>query len=366
MVTKHAKRRLKQRAGVNKGEVNKAASRALAEGIKHSEAKGQLRSWMDEQYLKFQTANNCRYYAHKLYLFHGTTLITILDAIEGFDEKLRECTNNDKIYITYRKKRFSHKKNPAKEKAKLITELNTFIPQIIEQKFQEVEFEGVFVDAEVQEDLSILLRYVSDAPVDVKKANKLNEYVKDRFGLALKVRQVYSVALPIPMKERGRSFNYLLETYGINSALLDRLYIRKDIYETRDHFLVFVGSDKYHLPKSATIYSYEDEENLVYLRDAVGSSKEYSFSICNGSNTLCIFHSEVEALVYLSKQIDIEKVEAQDVLVIKDNTVVLDRYLIEHPDIETITMCGEKIQRSTELIQSIREKCRELNLSEMG
>ena len=109
MVTKHAKRRLKQRSGVSKGEVNKVVNRALAEGIKHSEAKGQLRSWMDEEYLKYQTANNCRYYAHKLYIFRGTTLITILDAADGLDEKLRECTDNDKIYITYRKNRYSHK-----------------------------------------------------------------------------------------------------------------------------------------------------------------------------------------------------------------------------------------------------------------
>ncbi|SEQ35612.1 hypothetical protein SAMN02910369_01640 [Lachnospiraceae bacterium NE2001] len=366
MVTKHAKRRLKQRSGVSKGEVNKVVNRALAEGIKHSEAKGQLRSWMDEEYLKYQTANNCRYYAHKLYIFRGTTLITILDAADGLDEKLRECTDNDKIYITYRKNRYSHKKDPAKEKAKLVTELNTYIPQTIEQKFKELEFEGEFGDAEILDDLSIILRYVPNSPVDEKKVNKLNEYVRDMFGLALRVRLVYSVALPVPNKNRGRSFNYLVETYRINSALLDRLYTRKDIYETRDHLLVFVGSDKYHFPKSAAIYIYEDEEKLFFLREAVGSSNEYSFSICNSSNTLCIFPSEVEALIYLSLQTDREISEMEDVLVLKENKAVLDRYLIEHPNIEKITLCGDKVQKNTELVQTITEKYCELHLTTMN
>ncbi len=58
MITKHATRRLKQWQGVNKGDLNKIVSRALSGGIKHSGAKGWLRSWMDVEYLKYQTANN--------------------------------------------------------------------------------------------------------------------------------------------------------------------------------------------------------------------------------------------------------------------------------------------------------------------
>lgn len=360
MITKHAKKRLKQRQGVNKGDLNKIVRRALAEGIKHCEAKGRLRSWMDSEYLKYQTANNCRYYAHKLYIFSGTKLITILDADDEMDDNLREYTDNDRIYIKYRINRFSRKKDPSIEKSKLITELNTYIPQIIEQKFKEYEIVGEFADAIVQDNLTVRVRYVPIVPIDEKKLNKLKGYVNNQFGLDCTINLVYSVALPISIRKRGKSFNYLIEEYGIDSDLLSYLYIRKDYYESREHYIVFVGSDKYHFPKSASIYTYADGEELFYLRDAVGSSDEYTFSIINDNRKLCIFPSEIEALSYISNMYK-EVSEIESVLVIKDSVKALSKYLEAYPNTETIVLYGEKLRENNELVRCIKdtfgEKC---------
>ena len=45
IVTHHAKKRLKQRMGINKKSYDKISKRALEEGLKHSETSGLLRKY---------------------------------------------------------------------------------------------------------------------------------------------------------------------------------------------------------------------------------------------------------------------------------------------------------------------------------
>ena len=78
IVTKHAKKRMKQRCGVNKKSVDRIAEIAYEKGLKHSELTGNLRKWVDGLYLKHRQGNQIRLYGDKTYIFHDGRLITVI------------------------------------------------------------------------------------------------------------------------------------------------------------------------------------------------------------------------------------------------------------------------------------------------
>lgn len=78
VVTKHAEKRIRQRLGINKKSIGKAAEKALQLGVTHAEAKGRLSKYLDGIFLLNCNPNNMRVYNHAVYLFRGTKLITVL------------------------------------------------------------------------------------------------------------------------------------------------------------------------------------------------------------------------------------------------------------------------------------------------
>lgn len=83
-ITKHSVKRTKERVGLSKKLADKNAQKALDFGIKHSEAKGSLRKFMDALYLKYKNSNNTRVYNRKVYLFNNEVLITIINLPNKF------------------------------------------------------------------------------------------------------------------------------------------------------------------------------------------------------------------------------------------------------------------------------------------
>lgn len=122
IITNHSKRRANQRAGITRNQMSTMSKRALNNGIKHSESKGRLRDWMDAEYLKYETANNCRFYANQLYIFHGLTLITIINAPLYYEKELYKYVKNVKIYLCYKKNRYKNKKNYTEMMNEVFTE----------------------------------------------------------------------------------------------------------------------------------------------------------------------------------------------------------------------------------------------------
>lgn len=84
VVTKHAERRIRQRLGINKSAADRTAEKALRNGITHAEANGKLSRHLDGIYLLNYKPNNLRVYNHSVYLFNGTTLITVLPLPKRF------------------------------------------------------------------------------------------------------------------------------------------------------------------------------------------------------------------------------------------------------------------------------------------
>lgn len=95
-VTKHGKRRMKQRCGVGRNTSNSVASRAYNEGIKHKDTQGDLRKWIDGLYLSKKTANNVRLYNHKCYLFCGESLVTVLNIPDNLIEEYKSLDKRTK------------------------------------------------------------------------------------------------------------------------------------------------------------------------------------------------------------------------------------------------------------------------------
>ena len=80
IVTHHAKKRLKQRMGINKKSYDKISKRALEEGLKHSETSGLLRKYLNKIFLSHdRKAGNLRVYHQKIFVFTSDNiLVTIL------------------------------------------------------------------------------------------------------------------------------------------------------------------------------------------------------------------------------------------------------------------------------------------------
>lgn len=84
IITRHAKKRLKERNGFNKKSMQRMADRAYEKGIPLSETKGQLHKWVTSVYFRNTEVNNLRIYGDKLYLFRDNILITILQVPQKY------------------------------------------------------------------------------------------------------------------------------------------------------------------------------------------------------------------------------------------------------------------------------------------
>ena len=79
-VTRHAEHRTRERVGIPKKAVRRAAAKAITKGIKRTETDGGLRRYLDWLYWRGNgEANNIVVYGDKVYLFRNDTLITVLN-----------------------------------------------------------------------------------------------------------------------------------------------------------------------------------------------------------------------------------------------------------------------------------------------
>ncbi|MDP1810580.1 MAG: hypothetical protein Q8K66_04165 [Sediminibacterium sp.] len=76
-ITEHAFNRAKERLGLNQQAFKKIAVKAYISGKAHDKAKGQLRDYISELYLRYKNANNIRIYGEVVYLFCNSVLITL-------------------------------------------------------------------------------------------------------------------------------------------------------------------------------------------------------------------------------------------------------------------------------------------------
>lgn len=91
-ITKHAMKRSKSRLGLSKDGSEKNATRALINGISHSDTAGALNKYITSLYFKHKTANNVRIYCGSVYIFCNDVLITVFP----LPQKFRKTVENIK------------------------------------------------------------------------------------------------------------------------------------------------------------------------------------------------------------------------------------------------------------------------------
>ena len=190
VLTNHCKRRAKQRAGVTKNTLTTIASRAFQEGIRHSEAIGSLRNWMNSEYLKYKSANNCRLYANKLYIFHNDILITIINAPLCFERDLYHYVKSLKIYLRYKRNRLKRKKNYGELSKHLLeevyndvyTDVQSYINSICKDK--KYIFETIYPYS-----FCVIIDY-NNKKLDDELASKIKKHIHKKFGLDTQFKRV--------------------------------------------------------------------------------------------------------------------------------------------------------------------------------
>ena len=76
-VTRHGRKRSRERLGIPSRATERNAERALEKGLRHGETDGRLHRYLDKLYLQTGNGNNLRVWAGYVYIFDGQALITV-------------------------------------------------------------------------------------------------------------------------------------------------------------------------------------------------------------------------------------------------------------------------------------------------
>lgn len=89
-VSKHAKKRIKERCGVGKSSADRMANLAIERGADRGRTKGPLRSWLDMKYAK-QKNGQIYVYGDKAYVIsEDNVLVTVLCIPNEFKKNLKK------------------------------------------------------------------------------------------------------------------------------------------------------------------------------------------------------------------------------------------------------------------------------------
>ena len=78
VITKHAYTRMKESNGWNKKAAKRMASRIYADGMRHDQVKGYLKSWVNTKYEYRNEGDEYILFGNNLYIFNGMTMLTVL------------------------------------------------------------------------------------------------------------------------------------------------------------------------------------------------------------------------------------------------------------------------------------------------
>lgn len=101
-ITRHGRKRAKERAGIGKGNLQKMASKILREGVTHKECSGDLKRWVTSKYFRNKQANNIRLYGNQCYIFKNETLITVLPIPENLVSEVAKIRRERTTKAKYR------------------------------------------------------------------------------------------------------------------------------------------------------------------------------------------------------------------------------------------------------------------------
>jgi hypothetical protein len=95
-ITAHGEDRVQERIGLPKRAIKRLATKALNEGITHSQTSGALHKYLSQVYLKHHKASGMKLYGEFIWIFKGATLLTVLN-----------LPNEYKVYMSELKKKLA-------------------------------------------------------------------------------------------------------------------------------------------------------------------------------------------------------------------------------------------------------------------
>jgi predicted HAD superfamily Cof-like phosphohydrolase len=79
IVTNHARKRMKERAGVGKKACQRLAENAVERGINRTQLTGSVRRFLDKLYFSHEDCSDIIVYAGKVFVFVKSILVTVMN-----------------------------------------------------------------------------------------------------------------------------------------------------------------------------------------------------------------------------------------------------------------------------------------------
>lgn len=171
-VTKHARRRGKQRNGFTKGTVEKMSSRAWVDGLSRDLITGELREVLDRFHGKF-----VRYYINTVYIFNSNgTLITMMNIDPKYEKNLLDyvdyCT-----FVKYKTNRFKHKRSKDELEAVLSEARVNTMKKLNDTVFLGENFSAIHIDATTEGNIVVYTDVPGTALTDLREEYKNKKFL---------------------------------------------------------------------------------------------------------------------------------------------------------------------------------------------
>ena len=79
IITNHARKRIRQRAGIGKKACYRVATNAVERGVNRTQLTGSVRRYLDKLYFSHEDCTDIIVYAGKVFVFVKTILVTVMN-----------------------------------------------------------------------------------------------------------------------------------------------------------------------------------------------------------------------------------------------------------------------------------------------
>lgn len=79
IITNHARKRIKERAGVGKKACYRLATNAVERGVNRTQLTGSIRRYLDKLYFSHADCTDIIVYANKVFVFVKSVLVTVMN-----------------------------------------------------------------------------------------------------------------------------------------------------------------------------------------------------------------------------------------------------------------------------------------------
>lgn len=215
----------------------------------------------------------------------------------------------------------------------------------------QIDFLRIFAGMEVKEAVFWLLDFAGYQRSGSAKDKKMVKHP----ALRQEEREKAPFVLPEPAADNRHLYHYLGGERAINRAVIDFFVNHNLIYEAKHyHNVVFTGTDKNGVVRSAGMRGVFDREGKPFKCDVAGSDKRYGFHVANeGSTELTVFEAAIDLMSYMDLFSDFESSKLALGML---SDAPLETFLKEYPQISLIRFCLDGDEPGRKAAERLMEK----------